>query len=88
MKAKPALLKTIHRCAELDELVDIAKGVDGVLGAGRVGAGLGGCISVLLDKNKTEQLVNAVTAEYYKPRGLPAAVEVCFPVEGAGIIEI
>ena len=83
MKAKPALLKTIHRCAELDELVDIAKGVDGVLGAG-----LGGCISVLIDKDKTNQLVNAVTAEYYKPRGLPVAVEVCFPVEGAGIIEV
>jgi len=74
-------------CAELDELVDITKDVDGVLGAGRVGAGLGGCISVLLEKNKAEQLLNAVTAEYYKPRGLPAAVEVCFPVEGAGIIE-
>jgi len=75
-------------CEELDELVDIAIEVDGVLGAGRVGAGLGGCISVLIDKDKTDELVNAVTAEYYKPRGLPAAVEVCFPVEGAGVIEI
>ena len=74
-------------CEELDELVDITKGVDGVLGAGRVGAGLGGCISVLIDKNKTDELVNAVTAEYYKPRGLPAAVEVCFPVDGSGLIE-
>ena len=73
-------------CEELDELVDIARDVDGVLGAGRVGAGLGGCISVLIDKDKTNQLVNAVTAEYYKPRRLRSAVEVCFPVEGAGII--
>jgi N-acetylgalactosamine kinase len=75
-------------CEELDELVDIAMSVEGVLGAGRVGAGLGGCISVLVDKNKTDELIQKISEEYYHPRNLPAAIEVCFPVAGSGIIDV
>ena len=75
-------------CEELDELVDIALSVEGVLGAGRVGAGLGGCISVLVDKNKTDDLIQKISEEYYYPRNLPAAIEVCFPVAGAGVIDV
>ena len=74
-------------CEELDELVDIAIDVEGVLGAGRTGAGLGGCISVLLEKDKTDDLIKKVSEEYYRPRNLKEAVDVCFPVEGAGVIE-
>jgi len=72
-------------CEELDTLVDIASDVDGVLGAGRIGAGLGGCISALVEADRVQPLVQAVTAEYYQPRNLPTAVEVCFPVAGAGV---
>ena len=61
--------------------------VEGVLGAGRTGAGLGGCISVLLEKDKTDDLIKKVSEEYYRPRNLQPAVEICFPVEGAGVIE-
>jgi galactokinase len=75
-------------CAELDELVDIAMSVEGVLGAGRVGAGLGGCISVLVDKNKTDELIEEISEQYYHPRKLPAGIEICFPVAGAGVINI
>ena len=75
-------------CEELDELADIALSVEGVLGAGRTGAGLGGCISVLIEKDKTDELIKRVSEEYYRPRNLPLGVEICFPVEGSGIIEI
>ena len=75
-------------CEELDELVDIAMSVEGVLGAGRVGAGLGGCISVLVDKDKTDDLIQRISEEYYRPRNLPEAIEVCFPVAGAGVIDV
>ncbi|HIE27242.1 TPA: hypothetical protein EYP66_08145, partial [Candidatus Poribacteria bacterium] len=54
-------------CEELDELVDIAMSLEGVLGAGRVGAGLGGCISVLVDENKTDELIRKISEEYYHP---------------------
>ena len=75
-------------CEELDELVDIAMSVDGVLGAGRTGAGLGGCISVLIEKDRTDEFIRVVSDGYYRPRNLPVAVEVCFPVEGAGVIKL
>ncbi|MFQ6040126.1 MAG: galactokinase [Candidatus Poribacteria bacterium] len=75
-------------CEELDTLVDIASDVDGVLGAGRTGAGLGGCISALVEAERVQHLIQAVTAEYYQPRNLPTTVEVCFPVAGAGILKI
>jgi galactokinase/mevalonate kinase-like predicted kinase len=75
-------------CEELDELVDIVMDVEGVLGAGRTGAGLGGCISVLIEKDKVDDLRRKVSEEYYRPRNLETAVEICFPVEGAGVIEL
>jgi len=73
-------------CEELDTLVDIACKVEGVLGAGRTGAGLGGCISVLVKTENVNKLINAVTTQYYQPNGLKPAVEVCFPTQGAGLI--
>jgi N-acetylgalactosamine kinase len=75
-------------CEALDELVDIAMSAEGVLGAGRVGAGLGGCISVLVDKDKTDELIQKISVEYYHPKNLPPAIEVCFPIAGSGIVDI
>jgi len=75
-------------CEELDTLVDIASDVDGVLGTGRTGAGLGGCISALVKADRVQHLIQAVTEEYYQPRNLPTTVEVCFPVKGAGALKI
>ena len=75
-------------CPEGDELVDIAQGVDGVLGARLVGAGLGGCVAVLVRRDQVEELVCTVKARYYEPRGLASAIEVCTPIEGSGVLAI
>ncbi len=75
-------------CEELDVLVDIACEVEGVLGAGRTGAGLGGCISVLVKAENANKLIDVVTTQYYQPRDLKPAVEVCFPIQGAGLIQL
>ena len=74
-------------CEELDTLVDIASDVDGVLGTGRIGAGLGGCISALVEADRVQHLIQTVTEEYYQPRNLPTTVEICFPVAGAGLLK-
>ncbi len=87
LAAKKGVCFTYQIDEQLYELVDIAMSVEGVLGAGRTGAGLGGCISVLLEKDKTDDLIKKVSEEYYRPRNLQPAVEICFPVEGAGVIE-
>jgi N-acetylgalactosamine kinase len=75
-------------CSEGDELVDIARKVEGVVGARLVGAGLGGCVAVLVRRDQVEELVGTVKATYYEARGLTTAIEVCVPIEGSGILDI
>jgi galactokinase len=43
-------------CAELDCLVDIASGIEGVLGARMTGAGFGGCTVTLIHKDSIDAL--------------------------------
>ena len=74
-------------CPEIDELVDIALDTDGAAGARVVGAGMGGCVAVLIDKEKVKNLIARVENFYYKPKNLSPAVEICFPVDGACFIE-
>ena len=68
----------------LDRLVDIARGVEGVAGAGLTGAGLGGCVLVLVKDENVQDVVQAVKKGYYDQRGLPLGTEVCVSVKGAG----
>jgi len=75
-------------CPKGDELVDIALNVEGVVGARLVGAGLGGCVAVLVRHDRVEGLVHAVRSRYYEPRGLAPAIEVCAPIEGSGLLDI
>ena len=41
-----------------------------------------------VDKNKTDELIQRISEEYYHPRNLPVGIEVCFPVAGAGVIDV
>ena len=71
-------------CEELDQLVDLAKQVDGVVGAGLSGGGLGGCILVIVQEQAVDDLLKTVKRGYYDPKGLPLGTVVCSSVEGAG----
>jgi len=73
---------------ELDMLVDVSLGLDGVVGAELVGAGLGGSMVALVRSDRAEALVEHLADDYYKPRGLPAKAEIVAPVGGADIIDI
>lgn len=74
-------------CRELDEMVDLARRTEGVAGAGRVGAGLGGAMVALVARGAAGALIERLASGYYRPRGLPVAAEEVRPLGGAEVIE-
>lgn len=87
-KAKIYMQSGGYRCSmeKLDELIDIAEKAKGVAGACLTGAGLGGCILVLIREENVEDLLKNMKGKYYQPRGLPLSAEVCISTEGAGAL--
>jgi len=73
---------------ELDMLVDIALASPGVIGAGLVGAGMGGCIVVVVQDEHASQLIENLTEQYYRPRNLPVEAEIVTPVGGLCTIDV
>ena len=65
-------------------MVDLAKQVDGVVGAGLCGGGLGGCVLAVVKAEAVDDLIDTVKGGYYDPKGLPLGTVVCSSVEGAG----
>ena len=74
--------------ANIDRLVDIANGVDGVVGAQLAGAGLGGCMMTLVRAEAVQALEERFQQEYYAKLGREPDMHVCLPVAGAGLISL
>ena len=68
-------------------MVDIASSVPGVVGAQIAGAGLGGCIMILVREESVAAVRRALAMRYYRPRELEPAAIPCTAVEGAGLAE-
>lgn len=56
-------------CTELDFLVDIAKGIPGVIGSRMMGGGFGGCTISVVANDSHEQFVGKALAEFEKRFG-------------------
>jgi galactokinase len=76
---------------ELDDLTAIAR-EGGAVGARLTGAGLGGCIVALADRGTVRGVIDALVADYFKPRKLVDRIEqrvfVSIPSAGAGFTVI
>jgi N-acetylgalactosamine kinase len=73
---------------EIDMLVDIAMATPGVIGAGLVGAGMGGCIVVVVEDKHARQVIENMAEQYYDLRNLPVAAEVVAPVGGLCTMDV
>ncbi len=79
-----------YRCSteEIDQLVDLASEVPGVLGAQIAGAGLGGCAMILVQAAQVPALCEHLEKHYYDARGLPRSLLLCQASAGSGLLSM
>ncbi len=70
----------------IDRMVDIANATEGVAGAQLAGAGLGGCMMVLVKKEAVPTLRENLTRDHFELDGLSPAILVCRPIAGSGLL--
>lgn len=68
---------------ELDQLVDLARSLPGVLGARLTGGGFGGATVSLVRAAQAEEVAEALRQRYQHPNGYPTKVFVCALADGA-----
>lgn len=74
-------------CAELDLMVELANGQEGVYGARMTGGGFGGATINLVDAKHAERFAMKIAEAYREKTGIVAQVYVCEPVDGASRVE-
>jgi N-acetylgalactosamine kinase len=62
--------------------------VPGVVGAQLSGAGLGGCVMVLVRDAGLDELISVLHNTYYAPREAEPATTVCVPVQGSMTLDL
>ena len=70
-------------CRELDVMVGLARGADGVFGSRMTGAGFGGCTISLVRSDAVDALKARLIAGYKSATGRDAVIFVCRAVSGA-----
>ena len=69
----------------IDALCDLMNATDGVFGSELSGAGLGGCVLILVEKGKTDAVLDRLNTAFYDRLGLPRAAFVCTPASGSTV---
>jgi hypothetical protein len=69
----------------VDELCDLMNSTEGVLGSELAGAGLGGCVLILVRKEYESSAMKRLNEEFYDRLGLPRSAFVCTPSNGSGV---
>lgn len=73
---------------KLDFLVECSVGTEGILGARLMGAGFGGCIIALAEKNNVRDIIDKVSDNYEKKFGLKPNFVECISSDGTKEIDI
>lgn len=72
---------------EIDFIVDTANACPGVMGAEISGAGLGGCVNILVRSDCASGLIEVLNKEFYGPRGHECGAQVFRPSMGSSVIK-
>ena len=75
-------------CPEVDDLVELAQSVDGVLGARMVGGGFGGCILAVVDRGAAAEAEKLIAAKYRTPANEPPWTHIVAPADAAGEVDL
>ena len=75
-------------CPEVDDLVELAQSVDGVLGARMVGGGFGGCILAVVDHGSAAEAEKVIAATYRTPANEPPWTHIVAPADAAGEVDL
>ncbi len=86
LKGKDFLVTSDFKKRELDQIVDIARLVPGVMGAGLTGAGFGGCTVQLVAAAQAQDFSRILCEEYGRVTGRLAEVMITKPAQGAQIL--
>lgn len=73
---------------QIDKMIDLVTGQQGVYGAQLGGAGLGGCIMILAHPSAVSGVCELLRRDYYEPAKIEPLLHVCSPVAGAGAISV
>ena len=71
---------------KIDALCDMLNAMDGVLGSSISGAGLGGCVLVLAEKEKAGAIVDELGNRFYAPQNRMNGAMTFVPSEGARVV--
>jgi galactokinase len=77
-------------CAELDAVVEIARGIGlpgGIYGCRMTGGGFGGCTVALVKTDAVDALTKKISDDYQRKTGIKAALFVSRPAVGATVLK-
>jgi galactokinase len=85
MYASHASLRDLYEVSipELDALVQVARGLSGIIGARLTGAGFGGCTVNLVEEEKAPEFIQGLSEGYQRKTGREAQVYLCQASAGA-----
>ncbi len=75
-------------CLELDAIVEIARGTEGVFGARMTGAGFGGCAICLVDNGRATELIARLESEYPKRTRIEPKIYACSIEDGVTVYRL
>lgn len=70
-------------CEELDQAVDVAKNIEGIIGSRMIGGGFGGCTINLVEQKCAHHFAGEIEEEYRKKTGIKGNSYICTPSDGA-----